>query len=144
VGRTLVANRLLAGTACDKRHRARPLNAIVSCHCEPMSKLCAAIDLEPTSQALVAPVASAEAAQQTSQRRGSGVVAGRYFMGRRASNAACWLGVHRRCSVEAFEALTANNAFERTVRHRGASVPRSILIAWLRQRASWPAAQLGR
>src|SRR5258706_12223707 len=29
VGRTLVANRLLAGSACGKRHRGRPLNATV-------------------------------------------------------------------------------------------------------------------
>src|SRR5260221_250554 len=34
VGRTLVANRLLAGSACGKRHRGRPLNAIVSHHLE--------------------------------------------------------------------------------------------------------------
>ena len=29
MGRTLVANRLLAGSACGKRQRGRPLNAIV-------------------------------------------------------------------------------------------------------------------
>jgi hypothetical protein len=29
VGRTLVANRLLAGSACGKRRRGRPLNTIV-------------------------------------------------------------------------------------------------------------------
>jgi hypothetical protein len=29
VGRTLVANKLLAGSACGKRHRARPLNSVV-------------------------------------------------------------------------------------------------------------------
>ncbi len=29
MGRTLVANRLLAGSACGKRHRGGPLNAIV-------------------------------------------------------------------------------------------------------------------
>src|SRR4051812_37330026 len=32
VGRTLVANRLLAGSACGKRQRGRPLNAIVRRH----------------------------------------------------------------------------------------------------------------
>jgi hypothetical protein len=32
VGRTLVANRLLAGSACGKRQRGRPLNAIVRSH----------------------------------------------------------------------------------------------------------------
>ena len=34
MGRTLVANRLLAGSACGKRQRGRPLNAIVSHHLE--------------------------------------------------------------------------------------------------------------
>jgi hypothetical protein len=29
VGRTVVANRLLAGSACDKRRRGRPLNSVV-------------------------------------------------------------------------------------------------------------------
>ena len=29
MGRTLVANRLLAGSACGKRHRVRPLNSVV-------------------------------------------------------------------------------------------------------------------
>ncbi len=29
MGRTLVANRLLAGSACGKRHRGRPLNSVV-------------------------------------------------------------------------------------------------------------------
>src|SRR5438477_452947 len=29
VGRTLVANRLLAGSACGKRRRGRPLNSVV-------------------------------------------------------------------------------------------------------------------
>jgi quercetin dioxygenase-like cupin family protein len=32
VGRTLVANRLLAGSACGKRRRGRPLNSVVSHH----------------------------------------------------------------------------------------------------------------
>jgi len=32
VGRTLVANRLLAGSACGKRHRGRPLNSVVRWH----------------------------------------------------------------------------------------------------------------
>ena len=32
MGRTLVANRLLAGSACGKRQRGRPLNAIVRPH----------------------------------------------------------------------------------------------------------------
>jgi hypothetical protein len=32
VGRTLDANRLLAGSACGKRHRGRPLNSVVSHH----------------------------------------------------------------------------------------------------------------
>ncbi len=32
MGRTLVANRLLAASACGKRQRGRPLNAIVRCH----------------------------------------------------------------------------------------------------------------
>ena len=32
MGRTLVANRLLAGSACGKRQRGRPLNAIVRQH----------------------------------------------------------------------------------------------------------------
>ena len=31
VGRTLVANRRLAGSACGKRQRARPLNSVVRC-----------------------------------------------------------------------------------------------------------------
>jgi len=34
VGRTLDANRLLAGSACGKRHRGRPLNSVVRCHLE--------------------------------------------------------------------------------------------------------------
>jgi hypothetical protein len=32
VGRTLVANKLLAGSACGKRRRGRPLNSVVSQH----------------------------------------------------------------------------------------------------------------
>jgi hypothetical protein len=32
LGRTLVANRLLAGSACGKQSRGRPLNSIVSPH----------------------------------------------------------------------------------------------------------------
>jgi hypothetical protein len=32
VGRTLVANRLLAGSACGKRQRVRPLNSVVRRH----------------------------------------------------------------------------------------------------------------
>ena len=31
MGRTLVANRLLAGSACGKRQRGRPLNSVVRC-----------------------------------------------------------------------------------------------------------------
>jgi hypothetical protein len=38
VGRTLVANRWLAGSACGKRHRARPLNSVVSQQREPSSR----------------------------------------------------------------------------------------------------------
>jgi hypothetical protein len=34
VGRTLVANKLLAGSACGKRLRGRPLNSVVSRHLE--------------------------------------------------------------------------------------------------------------
>ena len=44
----------------------------------------------------------------------------------------------------AYGCVTYNNAFERTVTQSGVSVPRSALIAWLRQAASWPAAQLDR
>ena len=32
MGRTLGANRLLAGSACGKRHRGWPLNWVVKCH----------------------------------------------------------------------------------------------------------------
>jgi hypothetical protein len=32
VGRTLVANKLLAGSACGKRHRGRPLNLVARHH----------------------------------------------------------------------------------------------------------------
>jgi hypothetical protein len=32
VGRTLVANRLLAVSACGKQQRVRPLNSVVSLH----------------------------------------------------------------------------------------------------------------
>jgi hypothetical protein len=36
VGRTLAANRLLAGSACGKRRRGRPLNAIVRQHMDQL------------------------------------------------------------------------------------------------------------
>ena len=38
MGRTLVANRLLAGSACGKRHRVRPLNSVVRCHVSSIAK----------------------------------------------------------------------------------------------------------
>ena len=122
----------------------RPLNEIVSCHCTPMSKLGAAVDLELTSQALGVARASAvgrpanESASQLERHRGPQAHVASYVK-RRVP-----VGGSLEVPVEAPGAMTANNAFERTVRHRGALVPRSVLIAWLRQDAPRPAAQLGR
>jgi len=47
VGRTLVANRWLAGSACGKRNRGRPLNSVVSHHRNAVQK--------PLLAALIAP-----------------------------------------------------------------------------------------
>jgi hypothetical protein len=39
VGRTLVANKLLAGSACGKRCRGRPLNSVVRKHFEMIAEV---------------------------------------------------------------------------------------------------------
>src|SRR5258706_7551068 len=39
VGRTLGANRLLAGSACGKRHRVRPLNSVVRQHTKTVATI---------------------------------------------------------------------------------------------------------
>lgn len=52
VGRTLDANRLLAGSACGGRQRGRPLNTIVSCHLK--RSLSSAIVAIATSGAVLA------------------------------------------------------------------------------------------
>jgi len=151
VGRTLGANRLLACSACGKRQRGRPLNAIVRHHLRWKGKVITASSpcaLESSgsgavSRFLLSPVHAAqpswlrlssksrcraqsravESSPQCAQSKAHALVRGTLGCS----------GLRRQ--------MMPNYVLERTVGYHGAC-RRSC--GWLTSRAAWPAAQHGR
>ena len=148
VGRTLVANRLLAGSACGKRHRGRPLNAIVSHHLESGR----VGSIASSSTALEYPVATVGdhlpalnrlrcSVCVASSSPSRGLVVNRNAMHRRPTLVRGQF-TQRVGRVKLLASwclgrqMMANNKLQRTVNHRG---PRLAAA-----QPSWPAAEQGR
>jgi len=147
VGRTLVANRLLAGSACGKRRCARPLNSVVRAHVTlwrkaassqihaPLRRLryaarfsssaCVNVTSSPHAPQRLGLTLPIESKYAESPWHLSGALPARVV----SIASACGII----CNMARVKHMRPNKALERTVKHRG---PRLAAA-----RAAWSAAQ---